>query len=106
MTEAEAKALKVGSVVMVEDHRQRTYTAVVVNLPNRYSDFWGLRRVGRGAGGRLHSLVKRGYLDMELVGEEAGRANVLADWLDDHDEPRAAAKLREAFPLGDQSEGT
>lgn len=70
---------------------------------------WGVvpcisfRRLGTDKIGRRYKsiLVQCTHLALPIDPEPA---NVYADWLEDHNEPEAAAKLRQAFPLSQDSE--
>ena len=58
------------------------------------------RRVGlTKAGRRYGEMVIVRHEVRRQPNLEPGAGNVYADWLEDHGEARAAAKLREAFPI-------
>ncbi len=59
------------------------------------------RRMGRTSAGYRFPPLLRGSSHLQRMPKaDAPLVHIVADWLDEHDEPVAAIKLRRAFPLG------
>jgi hypothetical protein len=107
VTDEEALTLKPGDVVRGKDgvllvvvgvwHEgdPRTY------LMRRRQPWARVRRLGRHPRtGYRYPNKDRTLAELDLVRHyETATANVYADWLDEHGEPMAAHKLRQAFPI-------
>lgn len=107
MTDGQAAELNVGDTVQAVMHG-RVVTCEVVAVARFYLEgqVWiQVRKAGLTPKGRRHRTVAR--LPRHLAPVKRRRPdksltpNVYADWLDERGEYRAAALLREAFPLPD-----
>jgi uncharacterized protein (TIGR02996 family) len=106
MTAEEALALPKGSVAQALLGRR--WVDVEVRRVRRVDVGGGIvmarlvvRRLKRTkAGGHYPSFTRTEGAVRRPPGYDHARANVFADWLDDHGEHKAAGLLREAFPLG------
>lgn len=60
-----------------------------------------VRRMGKTKTGALFRSFRRSSYQLNYPRNKAEkvRANIFADWLDDHNFPEAAVALRQAFPL-------
>lgn len=115
MTTLEAMALRVGGLVETEIGGTRVEAVVVRPYrasPTRPGGVLHVARAGLWGKGLRPDFVR--YPSVIREPRQLYRrsrkldslpANVYADWLDEHGESRAAAKLRVAFPLDDGRAG-
>jgi hypothetical protein len=111
VTDEEVKALTVGQKVFAHYVTQGWVPCVVVMTFGEYERKYrhygevpvvAVRRADLG-GEPLQGRRRKTGEDLRHPpeGPDIVRANVYADFLDDHGHPEAAALLRQAFPLGD-----
>jgi hypothetical protein len=106
VTDDEALRLVPGDVLLasVSEHVERVEVVDVHDRRTREGIRWfvqvWVRRHGTNARGKPFPTIYRQPKDLHrLPRPDAPAFHVAADWLDEHDEPMAAAKLRRAFPL-------
>jgi len=113
MTEEEARGLRPGQLV---ESNRKGLVYEVGKFPNGdvlqgcigfHPTFQvRLRRPGLTPGGKNRAWFSGHVERFRVVGRPPpppAPANVYADWLEEHGEPAAAAKLRLAFPLGPEA---
>lgn len=109
MTTMEAAMLKPGDRVLVSSRNPHFATVLRVghsSMTPLYASWVIVRRVGHDKLGRRFGISERDPHDLSHAPTgDALSANVYADWLEEHGESRAAAKLRSAFPIDDGKGG-
>ncbi len=103
MTDEEASKLNPGDYVEVRISGKPTLAEVVMvhpRLDTTGDQLIMMRRKGRRCHGWYYPRFSRWSNEIRRADAlNPTDANVFADWLEEHGEPRAAAMLREAFPF-------
>ncbi len=105
MTDEEALKLKPGDPLVGVISGRLAFLEVVEQVEDRKPRLIDpsvrVRRVGKTSGGTRFPAGNRRCSELSRSPKaDAPTVHVVADWLEENDEERAAAKLRRAFPLG------
>lgn len=111
MTDADAKALKPGAVlvttVLAAPRQVELMDPPSEPLVNRHGQTWGVifrvRRVGERRNGGRFPVIKRYAEDLIPVSSrhDPDSAWIFADWLEERGQQEAAEMLRRAFPIAE-----